>query len=115
MAISLALIVFLGNLSGSYKLYTVIEHVSVEHHEHKPDAHHDSDAHHDDSHENTKSSQNHSHDLDLSLLAQNSILPVHSASSVMINVVLNYSTPQCDPDNLSIHNFSSSVFRPPIA
>ncbi len=115
MTLSMALVVFLGNLSGSYKLYTVIEHISVEHSEHKTDAHHDHDEQHDDSHEGTKSSQNHSHDLDLSLLAQNSILPVHSTSSAVINVVVNHTTPQCSPDNLAIHNFSSSVFRPPIA
>lgn len=115
MTLSLALVVFLGNLSSPYKLYSVIEHVSVEHREHKTDTHHDSDEYHDDSHEDSKSTQSHSHDLDLSLLVQNSILPVHCTSSAVINVVLDYSSPQCRPDNLTIHNFTSSVFRPPIA
>ena len=111
----MAFAVLLGNLSGSFKLYSVIEHVSVEHHEHKADAHHDHEHQHDDSHESSKGTQPHSHDLDLSLMGQSSILPVPSTTSDIFNVVVSYFAPQCAPDNLTIHNFSSSVFRPPIA
>lgn len=120
---TICLLISFGAISKNQQASKIINHVSQEHHKHqhsighKHVAHHD---HHTDDSDNTSQPEeettppNHSHTLELSLLA----FPMSVNSSQNFSTVLPMLIEQKIESSLidlNICHFTSTVFRPPIA